>query len=113
MTKFKKFLTSKGLHPNEWEIIPDKYLAHNEIVFGRISMSPEDEKIFVDLFNENFPGYQIEPSMNNNQALYAMYYMLEDKITREIKGEISEMVVFYFILAIVVGILTLLFNKFL
>ena len=110
MTKFKKFLTSKGLHPNEWEIIPDKYLAHNEIVFGRINMSPEDEKIFVDLFNENFPGYQIEPSMNNNQALYAMYYMLEDKITREIKGEISEMVVFYSILVIIFALLMLLFN---
>lgn len=110
MTKFKKFLTNKGLHPNEWEIIPDKYLAHNEIVFGRISMSFEDEKIFVDLFNENFPGYQIEPSMNNNQALYAMYYMLEDKITREIKGEISEMVVFYSILVIIFALLMLLFN---
>ena len=110
MTKFKKFLTNKGLHPNEWEIIPDKYLAHNEIVFGRISMSSEDEKIFVDLFNENFPGYQIEPSMNNSQALYAMYYMLEDKITREIKGEISEMVVFYSILVIIFVLLMLLFN---
>ena len=110
MTKFKKFLINKGLHPNEWEIIPDKYLAHNEIVFGRISMSSEDEKIFVDLFNENFPGYQIEPSMNNNQALYAMYYMLKDKITREIKGEISEMVVFYSILVIIFALLMLLFN---
>jgi hypothetical protein len=110
MTKFKKFLTNKGLHPNEWEIIPDKYLAHNEIVFGRIIMSSEDEKIFVDLFNENFPGYQIEPSMNNNQALYAMYYMLEDKITREIKGEISEMVVFYSILVLIFVLLMLLIN---
>ena len=102
---FNKFLEQRGMHPSEWEIIPDKYLAHNEIVFGQIIMSDKDAELLESLFYERFPGFYIEISMNHNQCLYAMYYMLEDTINREIKAYFSEKVVMYSIITLIASVI--------
>ena len=107
MKQVIKFLTKHGLHTDDWTVVRDIFLTHNEVIYGHIdNMSEEDAVKFCAMMKQLFPDIKEDMYESRTQYIYGTFCMLEDKLDFEHKAKTSERILLLAIIAFIIFVIS-------